>query len=298
MYELYEFINYLNNDNSSVSVSVEDLKHYGKTIYESFADQYSNKSKTKENDWLRVSSLGKPAVELALNKLGYIPQNRKFTNKMRHILHTGDMFEAYVRLMLRSTPMLEIVSEQQEIVWSDLGIKGHCDFIVSNRSGDAVLIEVKTMSINYFYNFAKENNDDRGYLTQIAIYSDAVGLPGYFLCLNKVNHEATLIEPPADKMELARARVKRIVPILKNIKSLDDMLNNLSAPPPQEEVVRGNPTGKYKVPPSMQYNGLAPIFYCIEEEKNSYGKLTEYVVGYTDKSIIKEKLEALKNDQQ
>lgn len=52
-----------------------------------------------------------------------------------------------------------------------------------------------------------------------------------------------------------------------------------SPPPPEAEKFKNSLTGNFKVPLSVD-SQLAPHIYDIVEQKNGYGKMTQYVLGY------------------
>jgi hypothetical protein len=252
-----------------------------------FIDGYSSRMMTAIDNMyncpaktgLRLSQLGKPAV---LQACQLIPDDmarygaahildEAITGRMLELLHRGNQWEAWALSMLEANGQ-KVEAEQQEVTYC--GVSGHIDAVV-----DGVIVELKTMSSNYFRQFTRKPNDDRGYITQLACYSHAMGLPALWLCLDKGTHQVRSVPLYTVKEEAERslARVQRIVPKLLAVNTLEDVFSSFSPPPGVTQIVKGEPTGKLLVPPSMKYSLLRHLFYNIEEMTSNKGVVTEYI---------------------
>lgn len=254
---------------------------YGQCVGKSALNQLMS---IKESHGLRISQLGKPAVVQAaqlshiseeLQTLGLDIREKKDL-RMIELLHRGDQWEEWVTALatIRGFPP---ITQQKEVEY--MGVKGHIDFLLDLGSGP-VVVEVKTMSGNYFNQFSRHQNDDRGYLTQLTCYSKALGLPGVWLCLDKSTHNVKVIPHPGEAAaQQVEERLSRIIPKLQSISCLKDVFEQFAPPPPVAEVFKRADTGRWLVPPSMRWSPVKYLFYKISSEMNGYGKPTEYVVG-------------------
>lgn len=271
--ELQAFVEWVNSDTQEWLLSDEDVEEYIKGVRDSFKRKYL--SKEAKGNQLRLSALGKPAVLNALTKLGHV-ESSKVTNKLKHIFHTGDMFESFIFAAAKAYGY-NLICDQQEVEFE--GVLGHIDGVLDAPLGQ-VLVEVKTMSQNYFGQFTKKQNDDRGYVTQLATYQHCMSLDAYWLCLNKSTHEVVLVQPDAIQLADALNRAKRVVERMRQVNTLSDVLKVFKAPPAVEEVYRRSGTGRYILPESMRWSEYASCFYELMTDTNGYGKPTQYVVGY------------------
>ena len=239
---------------------------------------------------LRLSSLGKPAVlqamELPHIKAQLMESDLYSTEevgaKLREIFHRGDQYEAFVLMMLKLGGYT-VVSTQSTVNY--FGVVGHTDAIVQ-IAGQEVLLEVKTMSDVYFNQFTKRQNDDRGYITQLATYASCTGHQPLWVCINKGNHNVVVIEPDMQQCMDALSRAQTIIPKFKEVHQLSDVLNVFSPPPGVPEVYRKQPSGKLLLHPGIKYSPYRHMFYNIYEEENGYGKQTEYIAGVREPSEL------------
>lgn len=276
MSTIQEFVQWINNGTHNAAMSEEVAQEYAQAEAESLLRQF-DPNKDESSPTLRVSGLGKPAVLQALKLLGY-DEKGYISNRMRHIFKVGDTFESYL-IALTKVFGAEANLQQAEVDFH--GVKGHIDYVFNNEC----IVEVKTASPNYFSKFTKEPNDDRGYVTQAAIYSYCLNLPIYWVMLNKATHDVALITPDTSVLSSALSRAERIIPRLNSISSAQSILEQFRVPPAVEETYRRKKTGRYVVPESMKWSSFAPLFYDLYEED---GK--NYVTGYHDNVTFLEKL--------
>lgn len=287
----------IGNGNIQDTVSAEQLEawanEYAEAMKLSLLRQFVKRE--EDDNILRISSLGRPAVLQALKITSVYEQlvkaglwvNEQPTLKMREVFHRGDQFEAFLLFHLKRLGY-DVVSTQETVTF--MGVPGHTDAIIES-SGQRLLLEVKTMSDSYFRKFTKEPDDERGYLTQMALYSDCVALPGVWVCLNKGTHEIALVVPNPDALATAKARAERIIPIFSNVKYFEDVITLFKAPPTVPEVYQRKKTGREMLNPSIKYSPFRNLFYHIFEEKNGYGKPTEYVADYVTVDDLPETLQ-------
>lgn len=235
---------------------------------------------------LRISQLGKPAVLQAcqlphiseeLRALGLETRERKDL-RMMELLHRGDQWEEWVIALLQLYGC-GAAKTQQEVEY--MGVKGHIDFVLEGMGNvPYVLVEVKTMSGRYFDQFTRQPNDDRGYITQLTCYKEALGLPAVWLCLDKSTHNVAVVQHPGDEAtEAVKFRLSNLVPKMKLVSCLEDVFKLFNLPPGIPEVFKRNETGRLLVHPAMRYSPLRFLFYKISQELNGYGKNTEYIIG-------------------
>jgi len=259
---------------------------YGKLVASSALKQFTDYEDDIKHGGLRLSSLGKPAVLQAIEltavrdeliECGVYQEEEGASSRLRELFHRGDQYEALVMFVLQLYGY-KVISTQETV--SFMGVPGHTDAIIETPFGDQLLLEVKTMSDYYFKQFVKCQNDDRGYITQLATYAYCTSKTPVWICLNKGNHEVAVIEPVPEQLDRALTRARVIIPILTDkISCVDDILANLKAPPGVEEVYRKHKTDKFLLAPSIKYSPYRSMFYELVTEPNGYGKDTEYILN-------------------
>jgi hypothetical protein len=280
----------------------EPFELYAEELIQYSKQQLGN---TQVRGGLRVSQLGKPAVVQAcslphvaeeLRSLG-LEVEEKRNLRMLELLHRGDQWEAWVKMLLRHwrwciSDTARLVREQEEVEY--MGVKGHIDFVLDlYTDAGPVLVEVKTMSGRYFDQFTRQPNDDRGYITQLTCYKEALGLPAVWLCLDKSTHNVAVVQHPGDEAtEAVKSRLSNLVPKMKLVCCLEDVFKLFNLPPGIPEVFKRNETGRLLVHPAMRYSPLRFLFYKISTEPNGYNKSTEYIVGVNTYSEAVEYLSA------
>jgi hypothetical protein len=236
----------------------------------------------RQKPGLRMSSLGKPALITALQKLGYYEPEPK--GHLRYIFFLGDVFENVLGVLLEEYGY-KILADQTKhpedtaVEWR--GLKGHFDYLVE-IDGNPVLVEAKTMSGNYARQFYKEPNDDRGYVTQLALYSAATGYPAVWLCMDKSDGKMTEVLPDVPYLDDALDRASNVLNRLEGMESLEDAFNLFRPPPARPEVFQREETGRYLVPASLSFSPYKSAIYKLDTAFNGYNKLTDYVYAYGD----------------
>lgn len=265
-------------------------EHAGMMATQMFKRQYATLE--RDNPVLRLSALGKSSiVELLAKKFGLIPQGGDDTvsNECRLRFVTGDLFECQAYIFLSSLGF-EVLQTQTDIDWH--GVKGHSDFIVKTPSGVKYLIELKTANNYYFKEIKKFIGDERGYLTQLCTYSDALGLPAAWMFVNKDTSEV-FIKELTDVPEVHRAKAfKRALGVVKAFNNCDEYADfplYCNVPPPKIEKYKDGThkfweDGSLKLyVPDHSFSGRPDLFYVVDRKKNDYHVYRNYVtdfVGY------------------
>lgn len=136
-----------------------------------------------------VSKLYKPMAFLIMDKLSI---RNKFEAVPREVtpLWMGNAYECLVMALLHSSEV-PYHSYQRAVTYR--GIPGKIDFMVTTPDGDTV-VDIKSMSPYYYNSFVSFPNDDRGYITQILAYREALGCSGSaILCVCKQTGKMALV---------------------------------------------------------------------------------------------------------
>lgn len=145
---------------------------------------------------LRFSALGKPDRQLWYESRGYKREEMSPKTYVKFLF--GDMIEALL-LFLAKEAGHEVTDEQLEV--DCLGVKGHIDARI-----DGPVVDVKSASPFGFKKFEDQSllqNDPFGYIQQLSGYNNVLtpGEPSYFLAMDKVSADLTLMELPANVSE-------------------------------------------------------------------------------------------------
>ncbi len=195
---------------------------YGRLLKHSFMRQFSDKVPNVER--IRMSALGMPVVYQMLPVLGYgkLPEEAHDISTLE-TFHYGDAYEARVFSLLKAfDPSLKLQNDK-EVIHNN--VYGHADILVQGY-GETAVLEVKTVNSMYFSGMVKRGypTDDRGYFSQLAMYSRVLGVPGYWLVKNKETHQVVLLPFPSDLPWLPKLysdidRKIETMQLLLNIKS-------------------------------------------------------------------------------
>ena len=281
-----DFCNWFNND---IGSEIEDHVNLG--LDAAFERHYKEE---RQKPGMRMSALGKPAMVTALQKLGYYePEPR---GHLRYIFFLGDVFENVLGELFKAYGYKVIADqtkhpEDTKVTWNGLG--GHFDYMI-DVDGHKVLIEAKTMSGNYARQFLKEPNDDRGYITQLALYRAALGNPlAAWLIMDKSTGLMHVVWPDLPYLDDALERAQKVMERLERVETLEDVFRLFRPPPGRPEVYQRQETGRYLVPTSMSFSPYKSAVYKLTQEPNGYNKMTDYVYAYGDAKHAKDRLDAL-----
>lgn len=291
MLHLQDFVNWMNNEVGGEG-PLPNLLHgdYGQAMSESLARHFAE---NRQKGGVRMSNLGKPATLLALAKLGYVEPEPK--GKSRFIFHIGDVFENFLEVMLQAYG-IDIVDSQAEVNY--MGVVGHLDYIIKSPvTGKPVIVEAKTMSQNYSRMFSQKTDDDRGYVTQLALYSHGMDMDATWICFNKGTSELFEVETNPGAFMASLHRAQDVLNRLENVKTLEDVLHTSGGyfrpPPPQEEKFQGKLSGKKLLPVTFKLSPFRSVLYKITEGINGYKRDTIYVDDYADVEHMRRELDFL-----
>ncbi len=247
----------------------------------------------RQRSGVLMSNVGKPAVILALAQLGYNEPEPK--GKSRFTFHIGDIFENFIEVMLQLYG-IEILDVQT--THEHMGITGHSDYtIVSPVTDNPVIVEAKTMSDGYHRMFYREQDDNRAYVSQLAMYHASSGHDCTWITYNKGTGDIGECVPNPGQFAAALERARKIIPMVREVKTLRDVLHvtggKFIAPPPRPEIYRRQETGRYILHPSIAYSPFASALYLLTEGTNGYGKPTMYVEDYAPYEHMVKELEFL-----
>jgi hypothetical protein len=218
-----------------------DVKHQ---FYKHFAE------KQPEPIRFSLSQLYRPTIVLALAKLQFI--ELPVETRVRWIFGMGDYTETLITslMCLRGH---EVTDFQYTVEWE--GMTGHIDFVV-----DGTLIDVKTMSHTYWTKFIRNPNDERGYLTQLGVYQQAMDIKNAgFLCFNKATGEMQYVDLGDVRQYVETARQK--VALLQHVQSVDDIYKYALPPAPE----KSKKTKDWLIPESMKNCPVKGDIYCSED---------------------------------
>ena len=198
----------------------------------------------------RMSSLGKPLVELAYRKIKAYKES--FTPAEMWVCAMGDFAEALI-IELMSMHGIAVTRYQQEVYLYNGRVVGHIDGVID----DDTVFDIKCMGTTYFKQFTNNPNDDRGYLTQLSLYRAALKLPkAAFLCLDKTYGTMEVIKLTDKAYQTALAEVGNKLATLQQIKTEVDILELLEPPEPKP-----NKAGKLVIPDSMSFSPYKEVIY-------------------------------------
>lgn len=166
---------------------------------------------------LRPSMLGKPALLIAYNY--YHPSSSSLLpNRNARSAYMGYSFEQWVYAKLLGLGYNVDHDVPNSLIWYGHEIHCHADFVIENEHGKNLIIECKEVSDYYYKQWIKYNNadDDRGYLTQAALYSQAFDLPVLWIMGNKSNGEIGYRVQPKSEQGWYYSRAFDIVDVLIN----------------------------------------------------------------------------------
>lgn len=269
---MYRFVEDLENLQAYTNIHHEMLDDAaldcGDTTYRSLKRQFIHKDEFNSNTVLRLSALGKPAMELVCQQFMPLTED-VISSRLRTIFFQGDAFEGLFNFLC--CYMGYTVKSTQDVVeWN--GVKGHTDGVVTcPHTNQDWLVELKTMNDKKFKMISKQGYMHiPEYVTQMATYKAATGLPGIWVCYNKNTSEIMTILPTEEQERESLRRAEQLVKHFVLIEKFEDAFNYFRTPPIDT-------SGRYwKVPDSMMYSSYADVLYHIKPSKVSWCKNVEF----------------------
>ena len=228
---------------------------------------------------LRGSMMGKPIVELFAHRFHpeLFEEDGWKTNQQLQLFHEGDTFEADAYFHLVRTGV-KVLAKQIEVDWK--GVSGHVDFI-AEINGEPTVLELKSAKDTFFKSVLKKGIDEeRGYVSQLSIYMEALGLPGKWIVYNKDNSAHTLITPTITDVELAMKRANVIRHTWEVATCYDDIFEFVRPPKPRKEYKDKRWTGRWMPPLNLWSSPALHLCYDVEEDFTEDGKPRRYILDY------------------
>jgi len=260
---------------------------------------YQINSPKRKPGHVSISKLYKPVCLLLLDKQGLYGETRT-TGLVNYHLWLGNLVEAFLmeQMELYKVPLDNV---QQPCTFE--GVSGICDFTVGQT-----VVDIKSMSPYYWKEFVEAPNDDRGYITQILCYQEALGMKSSaILALNKVNGELALVPIGRDTQvyvnyveyfpEDILERTRKVIDIYQNSESLEDVFVYL---PPS---TRHRLDIKRKMLlPGMKYDPRAKWFFelkgqYLDEVARTYKEETVRKIIYDEYSKVQKRLKVGATDR-
>jgi hypothetical protein len=238
---------------------------------------------------IRLSSLGKSHLfELVALKLGLIKEavhgDKPCTEAQNLTFILGYFIEAWLENVFDRIGY-KVLDKQIPVSWN--GISGHADFIIQDEFGTNNLIECKSCN-DYYFKLVRKFGvyDDRGYLTQLLTYQDCIGLPAYWVFINKNDSSICVIPLDSIADDVREEKYKRAVHMSEVYEKTNcerDLYANIPPIPPAVELAKGelaldsNGLPKLYAPSSVKYPHFS---YKTFMGRTGYGKVREYVSDY------------------
>lgn len=246
MKELLEWITSFNDSNynpQNWTLDHYDINSLTTSYKRMLINQYREKSNPNDNTNypLRPSMLGKPALLIAY--MYYHPNTAcAFPNKNARMASIGYYFEEWVYAKLLGLGYYVNHDVEDSLIWWNHEIKCHADFVIQHRDSDkAVIIECKELSDYYYKQWTKykQAEDDRGYLTQASIYSQAFNLPLIWILGNRATGEIDYRILTKEEKTMYYDRAEEIVRVLLNDTSCWEECFKFMEPEPPNVTKKG-----------------------------------------------------------
>lgn len=243
----------------------------GELLEQSLTRQFLVADVGNDHSWLRLSKLGKPALEQLAYRF-FAPPSARLNTKAQirsGIFVDGDRFEGYF-WFLAAYLGYECESRQELVYWNE--VPGHTDgIIICPHTKQRWLVELKTMNSRKF----KILQDSQSmsfipeYVTQLACYMEATGLPGIWVVKNKDTNELMTLVPDDAELEAARNRARKLVKGFKAIERWEESFDYFR-PAPVAPVYRAGAVTGYKVPDSMLWSDYKDLIYFTKPDKRAW----------------------------
>jgi hypothetical protein len=236
----------------------------GKIVTASLKRQFLQE---EPHTWLRVSSLGKPALYQLANR--FLTSQKVISSQTKGTFVDGDLFEGYF-WFLAGYMGYECVATQTEETWH--GVPGHTDGIIKcPHTGQEWLIELKTMN-NRKFQILKETGSMMSlapeYVTQLAIYQECLGLPAMWVVKNKDTNELVSVLLDEHEAEVSLAKARRLLKGFEKVNTWEQSFDYFMPVPASPTMRAGKVTG-YKIPDTMLSCEFRDIIYHVRPTKTS-----------------------------
>lgn len=239
--KIYDFIN-LNEDSP---IPPDILESFKADIVHGLERQMFSEKEAKGS--LRLSVAGKCPRQVYFS-ISRPDLARPLEPRAKLTFLFGDITEAMIVALAKSAGV-NLHSEQETVEFD--GVKGHVDGIVTDENGKDYLWECKSMSdISFKMTSTKGIEDTWGYLSQVNVYMDALGLDkAIFTCMNK--NTGHLEEITVDKNKKILADAKETIRQVREAEQTGKLPKRKFDF--EKEVFRKKPTGRMKLPIQCSY---------------------------------------------
>ena len=246
---LEQFAEAWNNGTIRASFPDDLRAFFANSCEDALLDTYETE---REMRYPRVSAMGYPLLKHALLKVK--PELSSFTGNGFHFMK-GHLFEALVVTLMTALNM-DVHSLQAEVQFE--GMLGHIDGML----GDDIVFDVKALNHYYWERFTAEPDNDSGYLTQLAIYRECLGVPwGVFIAIDAWFGSIAIVTL-GDELDGYLEQAYEDAQILESVKTVHDAC----AIAPPEPVFDPARSTKFRfVPPSLKYGPWKEFFYELKK---------------------------------
>lgn len=211
---------------------------YKQNLINLFVKRHNENDKT--NYPIRPSMLGKPALVVAYNY--YHPgENKTLPNPITRITNIGYYFEQWLCTQIMRLGYTVDVDLEETITIEGIDIFCHIDIMVTDHSGNNLIIECKEVSDWYYKSWIDHDKaqDDRGYLTQASLYSEAFNTPLVWVMGNRVSGHIGMKGLDVETKNRHLNRVFSIMNVLINRTTCWEECFKYMRPEPPNETKKG-----------------------------------------------------------
>jgi hypothetical protein len=254
---------------SGRKVSSERAEELGQEIASLVVRALARPLEEDRGPTLRMSNLGKPDRQIWYEHHTTGQKEELNGTTLRKFL-MGDLWEALL-LWLAEEAGHEVSGKQLEVDVD--GIKGHIDAVV-----DGVVVDVKsasTYSFRKFKNGTLAEDDPFGYYEQLAGYSNALGLDGAWLAVDKQTGALTVLEAPKEELDALDIRAR--------VSSLREVLQDSEPPPRCYDPVADGKSGNLALSVGCSY---CPFKHKCWEDANHGAGIRTFVYSTGPKFLV------------
>lgn len=281
-------------DWNSNNISLMSVPHnYGADVVTSYSRQFYGTDEVNQQvtpDQLRISELGKYALPQVLRgvlykEFGFKVQYTRYCGRSADIFHCGDVAEAKFVALWQAYGLV-VENLQTKVTWNT--VLGHLDCTI-----DGAVVDCKSANDSNFKRYLKKPPDS--YLTQVACYAEAVGVPSACLFFyNKNTSEVGVYYlTVADKVRVLE-RAKSLVEYAGLCTTVEDVYTYFEPPDLIAESYQKRLTGNFVVQYDL-YDPWPDLLYVREDGISGYGDARKYVTHIRTPEEISELMVSVYN---
>jgi hypothetical protein len=227
---------------------------FGSEIVTAAYQQYFDNA--NEYRGIRPSNAYKPAIAHVLQKFGYCHSDERIKWNRAYAPFIGHVTEALVVLLLTEANVPFTRGTSMSILGG--AMSGTADIII-----DDLVIDIKSMNGTYFRKFTDAPDDERGYITQLHLYANALGTHNMGVLALCKDYPSISFMPLGYSSECIDS-VKRRVDMINAATSVSDIRH---CPIPPLYAGRGN---TLNVPPSLKYCESKHLLYKLTDPDSEF----------------------------